>query len=207
MALTTVQTGFQQDEGGRWTLLDETSFGSNASTFDYEPTFMQSGYAYRLVWVQVYNLVPDTNNTEVYMRLKHTDNAGSIDAGFATTGYYQGQWQWDWQGSNLRTNNNGSNLPQAWDNMADKGTVGRKSYYDYYILNGGMTADSSGSDDHNYHIWWQGNNWSNNGDVQHALGNAWGDYDIHGMQWYASSGDMDGGMLVKAYYDTNLGSN
>ena len=76
MALTTVQTGFQDDEGGEWTSLGTTTFTSDASTFDYEPTWFNQAYAYKLVRLTFLNIHPDTNNTEVYMRYKRSNNSG-----------------------------------------------------------------------------------------------------------------------------------
>lgn len=193
---------------GRWTLLDTTTFGSDASTFDYEPTFMQSGYTYKLLKIAVFGLNPNDNAEEVYMRLKGAAAADGAISSFETTNYYQGQWQFDYGGTNHRSGDLATNIPMGWDNMNQKGTSNKWHYYEFYIVNGGMTASTSGSSDYARQIWWQGYmNSGADGAAQDIRGHTWGVYDVHGLQWYAASGNMDGGMICKTYYDNQLGSN
>lgn len=194
---------------GRWTLLDTTTFGSDASTFDYEPTFMQSAYTYKLLKVSVWGLNPVDNDRAINMRWKEAASAdGAIDASFMTSGYYSGLWTWDYSGTNHRSQDAAGEINLGWENFNQKGTSNKWFPYEFYIKNGGMTASTSGSTDYGNHMWWEGNMCAaNDGQGQKTSGVGMSGYDIHGLQWFASSGNMDAGMICSTYYDNQLGSN
>ena len=47
--------------GSEWTSLGTTTFTSDASTFDYEPSWFNTAYDYKLVRLTFLNIHPDTN--------------------------------------------------------------------------------------------------------------------------------------------------
>ena len=209
MALTTVQTGFQDDEGGEWTSLGTTTFTSDASTFDYEPTWFNQAYAYKLVRLTFLNFHPDTNNAEVYMRYKRSANDGAIDGSYATSAYYQGGNEWGFGGTGTRNSDNTSyNFffdPNSGDGQGDDKILSRMEMFIYY---GGQTASLSGSTDRIAMNWWQttGDNGSAQG--HQVLAHSHILYGLHGIQFYPSSGNMNGdtGATVYAHYNNVLGN-
>lgn len=199
--------------GSEWTSLGTTTFTSDASTFDYEPTWLNhaDGYNYVLVRLTLLNIHPDTNNSEVYMRYKGAADAdGAIAASYATSGYYSGGFAWDYNSSQARSSSNGSRDFYFDPNM-NNGTDGNdiRSHVEMFIHRGGECAYTNGGTDRPRMLWWKTSaaNGSNEGAT--VLGHAWNGTGFHGLQLYPSGGgNMDGdvGAVVYAHYNNVLGT-
>ena len=196
--------------GSEWTSLSTTTFTSDASTFDYEPGWFNAAYDYKLVRLTFLNIHPDTNNSELYMRYKRCNDAGSIDGSYQTSGYYQGGKKWSYSGEGVRNADNaGFNFffdPNSGDGVGDEKILSRMEMFVYY---GGKTAETGGSLEMVTMTWWQTTGDNASGKGGQVLAHAHIPYGLHGIQIYSSGGggmNGDTGATVYAHYNNVLGS-